>query len=319
MMANPQILRDMTLFVEVAKRKSFSQAATVLDMPVSSLSRRIAQFEASIGLRLLDRTTRKVALTAYGETYLAQATRLVEEAQRSFDELVAQAKGPSGFLRIAAPTDFWAVRHLSEIAADFARQNEHVHVHLDLHAVPVDLVQENYDLAICTEAPREASLIVRKIGILENGLFASPDYLLARRRPGHPRDLAAHEIVLLSAAERVDVEFRRGEEAVSVSVGGSLSCNSLSLARRMAIAGYGIAASSLINVERDVKSGRLEAVLPDWRMPQTDIYVATTSRLVPAKVRSFIDHAAQHLSRAFAATAKVAEASPNRPASLLAG
>ena len=187
-MANPHILRDMTLFVEVARRKSFSQAATVLDMPVSSLSRRISQFEANIGLRLLDRTTRKVALTAYGESYLAQATRLVEDAQRSFDELVAQAKGPSGFLRVAAPADFWAVRYLSEIAADFARQNEHVHVHLDLRATPVDLVQETYDLAICTEAPRETSLIVRKIGTLENGLFASPDYLSARGRPEHPRD-----------------------------------------------------------------------------------------------------------------------------------
>lgn len=300
----------MTLFVEVARRRSFSQAATALDMPVSSLSRRISQFEANIGLRLLDRTTRKVALTTYGETYLSQATRLVEDAQRSFDELIAQAKAPSGFLRIAAPPDFWAVQYLSEIAADFARQNEQVHVHLDLNAVPVDLVQENYDLAICTEAPREASLIVRKIGTLENGLFASPNYLTARRRPEHPRDLTAHEIVLLSAAEQVEMEFRRKGEMVSVRVGGSLSCNSLSLARRMAIAGYGIATTSLINVERDVKSGRLEAVLPDWRPPQTDIYVATTSRLVPAKVRSFIDHAAQQLSRAFAATARVAEISP---------
>ncbi len=304
----------MTLFVEVARRRSFSQAATVLEMPVSSLSRRISQFEANVGLRLLDRTTRKIALTAYGETYLAQAIRLVEDAQRSFDDLVAQAKGPSGFLRVAAPTDFWAVRYLSEIAADFTRQNEHVHVHLDLHAAPVDLVQEHYDLAICTEAPREASLIVRKIGTLENGLFASPDYLSARPRPEHPHDLAGHEIVLPSAAKRVEVGFQRGGEAVSVNVGGSLSCNSLSLARRMAIDGFGIAATSLINVERDVRSGRLEAVLPEWSLPQTDIYVATTSRLVPAKVRSFIDHAAQHLARTFAATARPVETSPKRPA-----
>lgn len=287
----------MTLFVEVAKRKSFSQAAAVLDMPVSSLSRRVAQFETAIGLRLLDRTTRKVALTAYGEAYLAQATRVVEDAQRSFDELVAQAKGPSGFLRVAAPADFWVIRHLSEIASDFVRRNEHVHVHLDLLGRPVDLVQENYDLAICTETPRETSLIVRKVGALENGLFASPDYLAARGRPRHPDDLGCHEVVLPSAAARAEWRFQRGEEAVSATVGGRLSCNSLGLARRMALAGHGIAQTSVINVERDLRSGRLETVLPDWRIRPTEVYIATTSRLVPAKVRGFIDHLTRHLGK----------------------
>ncbi len=296
-MANPQLLRDMTLFVEVAKRKSFSQAAAVLDMPVSSLSRRVAQFETAIGLRLLDRTTRKVALTAYGEAYLAQATRVVEDAQRSFDELVAQAKGPSGFLRVAAPADFWVIRHLSEIASDFVRRNEHVHVHLDLLGRPVDLVQENYDLAICTETPRETSLIVRKVGALENGLFASPDYLAARGRPRHPDDLGCHEVVLPTAVAQAEWRFQRGKEAVSASVGGRLSCNSLGLARRMALAGHGIAQTSLINVERDVRSGRLETVLPDWRIRPTEVYIATTSRLVPAKVRGFIDHLTRHLGK----------------------
>ncbi|KAB1077323.1 LysR family transcriptional regulator, partial [Methylobacterium soli] len=121
-MAHPQVLRDMALFVEVAKRKSFSQAAAALDMPVSSVSRRITQFEAAVGLRLLDRTTRKIALTPYGETYLAQATRLVEEAQRSFDDLIAQAKGPSGFLKVAAPSDFWVLQHLSGIVSEFSQQ-----------------------------------------------------------------------------------------------------------------------------------------------------------------------------------------------------
>jgi DNA-binding transcriptional LysR family regulator len=154
---------------------------------------------------------------------------------------------------------------------------------------------------------------VRKIGTLENGLFASPDYLSARGRPEHPRDLTDHEIVLPAAAERVEVAFQRGEDTVSVSVGGRLSCNSLSLARRIAVAGHGIASTSLINVERDVRAGRLEAVLPDWRIPQTDIYVATTSRLVPAKVRSFIDHTSRHLGKAFATACRA-----GCPASLVA-
>ncbi|GJD90129.1 HTH-type transcriptional regulator DmlR [Methylobacterium hispanicum] len=306
-MPHPQVLRDLALFVEVAKRLSFSQAAAALDMPVSSLSRRITQFEAAIGLRLLDRTTRKIALTAYGEAYLAQATQVVEEAQRSFDELVAQARGPSGLLKVAVPTDHWVVRHLSEIVSAFARQHEHIHVHLDLRASQVDLVQENYDLAIVGETPREASLIVRKISVIENGLFAAPSYLAAHGRPTHPSELSGHEVLLSTAAEAATWQFQRGGETVSATVRGRLSCNSLSFARRLAITGRGIAAVSVVNVERDLDKGRLEPVLADWAIPPTSIYAVTTSRLIPAKVRHFIDFLALHLGRTFSEVPRLAD------------
>ncbi len=306
-MPHPQVLRDIALFVEVAKRQSFSQAAAALDMPVSSLSRRITQFETAIGLRLLDRTTRKIALTAYGEAYLAQATRVVEEAQRSFDELVAQAKGPSGSLKIAVPMDYWAVRHLSEIVSAFAQQHEHVRVHLDLRASQVDLVRENYDLAIFTETPREASLIVRKVAVIETGLFAAPSYLQAHGYPAHPSDLARHEILMPTAAESTTWQLRRGTETHPVTVTGRVSCNSLSVARRLAITGRGIAAVSLINVERDLERGRLEPVLPGWSMPPTSVYIVTTSRLIPAKVRRFIDFLTQNLSALFSEVPSLAD------------
>ncbi|MFE1599199.1 LysR family transcriptional regulator [Methylobacterium sp. ID0610] len=289
----------MALFVEVAKRKSFSQAAAALDMPVSSLSRRITQFEAAVGLRLLDRTTRKLALTAYGEAYLAEATRVVEEAQRSFDELVAQARGPSGLLKVAAPTDFWAVQHLPDIVSAFTERHEHLHVHLDLRTSQIDLVREDYDLAICTELPREASLIVRKIGSIEIGLFAAPAYLLAQGRPEHPADLGEHEVLLPVPAASATWRFSRGGETVSAVVGGRFSCNSLSIARRLAITGRGIAALSVIDVERDLHRGRLEPVLTDWLVPPMDVYIVTTSRLVPTKVRHFIDFLTQRLSTVF--------------------
>lgn len=298
-MVHPQVLRDMAVFVEVAKRKSFSQAAAILDMPVSSVSRRITQFEAAVGLRLLDRTTRKIALTAYGEAYLAQATRLVEEAQRSFDELVSQAIGPSGSLRAAAPTDFWVVQHLAEIVSAFTTEHQQVRVHLDLRAGEIDLVRDNYDLAICTEMPREASLIVRKIGAIENGLFAAPAYLRSCGRPEHPHNLSEHQVLLPTAAGSTTIQLSRAGEAVSQTVGGRFSCNSLSLARRLAISGRGIAVLSLINVARDVERGRLEPLLTEWVIPPTDVYIVTTSRLVPAKARLFIDHLAQHLGTVF--------------------
>lgn len=304
-MPHPQVLRDMALFVEVAKRKSFSQAAAALGMPISSLSRRITLFESAVGLRLLDRTTRKLVLTSYGEAYLGQATRLVEEAQRTFDDMVSQAKGPSGFLKIAVPPDFWVLRHLSGVISEFSRDHEHVHIHADLRPAPVDLAGDNYDLAIAIDEPKETSLIVRKVGELENGIYASLPYLLGHGRPQHPRDLERHRIILPShGSASANWSLTRGDETVAVSVGGPVSCNSLSLARRFAVAGQGITAANLINVDRDVQNGRLERVLPEWRLPSTPVYIVTTSRLLPAKARSFIDFATKRLNAILSAAAR---------------
>lgn len=299
-MPHPQVLRDMALFVEVAKRKSFSRAAAALDMPVSSLSRRITQFEAAIGVRLLDRTTRKIALTAYGEAYLAQATRVVEEAERSFEDLVSQAKGPSGHLNVALPHHPWVVRHLSGIASDFAREHEQVHVHLDLRTRPVDLIQENYDLAVCTTVPREGSLIVRKVGSIENGLFAAPCYLHDRGRPDHPRDLGEHDLLPAAAGANAMWQLSRGAEIQTTAVDGRLSCNSPGLVQQLALAGRGIAALGLVDAALDLSQGHLERVLTDWSLPPTDVFVVTTSRLLPAKARRFIDFLMQRLGAAFA-------------------
>ncbi|MEH3147065.1 MAG: LysR family transcriptional regulator [Methylobacterium frigidaeris] len=296
-MAHPQVLRDMALFVEVAKRRSFSQAAAALDVPISSLSRRITQFEAAIGLRLLDRTTRKLVLTSYGEAYYEQATRLVEEAERTFDDLIAQAKGPSGLLRIAAPADPWVLDHVSSIVSEFCRRHEHVRAHVDLRPTMVDLAQEGYDLALAVEEPRETSLITRRIAQIENGLFAAPGYLDRAGTPNEPRDLSDHQVILLgppsaSSAWRL---MRNGDAAV-VPVAGVVSCNSLALARRFAAGGHGIALLQQAEAQADIETGRLRRVLPEWSPAPTPVYIVTTSRLLPARTRSFIDFAAKHLA-----------------------
>lgn len=288
----------MALFVEVAKRKSFSQAAVALDVPISSLSRRITQFETSIGLRLLDRTTRKLVLTPHGEAYYEQATRLVEEAQRTFDELIAQAKGPSGLLKIAAPPDPWVLHHLSAVTAEFSHRYAQVRVHLDLWPHLVDLAQEGYDLALAVGAPRETSMITRKVAELENGLFAAPDYLDRVGRPAAPSELAQHRAVVVgpSAASSAWSLERDDHDVVSVTVGNAVSSNSQGMAKRFATAGHGIALLQAIDVEPDVEAGRLERVLPEWHGLPSPVFIVTTSRLLPAKTRSFIACASRHFA-----------------------
>ncbi|AWN51676.1 LysR family transcriptional regulator [Methylobacterium sp. 17Sr1-1] len=310
-MAHPQVLRDMALFVEVAKRKSFSQAAVALDVPISSLSRRITQFETSIGLRLLDRTTRKLVLTPHGEAYYEQATRLVEEAQRTFDELIAQAKGPSGLLKIAAPPDPWVLHHLSVVAREYALRYAQVRVHLDLWPHLVDLAQDGYDLALAVGAPRETSMITRKVAQLENGLFAAPGYLDRAGRPGNPADLARHQAVMVGPPSASSASgsgasasgiwpLEREGETVSASVGRAVSSNSQAMARRLALAEHGIGLLQVIDVEQDVEAGRLERVLAEWHGPPSPIYLVTTSRLLPAKTRSFIAFASRRLAEQLA-------------------
>lgn len=293
-MPHPQVLRDMALFVEVAKRGSFSQAALVLGMPVSSLSRRITVFETAIGLRLLDRTTRRLTLTSYGEAYFAQAMRLVEEAQQAYDNIMAEAKGPSGLLKIAVPSDFWAKEHLCPIISDFANANEHVRLQIGLGHGSVDLMEERYDLALAVETPRESSLIVRKVAELANGIFAAPSYLEDWGRPLNPHDLTDHNVLV--AGQPTTWSFTRERESASVSVSGQIACNSPSLMRSLALAGHGLFAAHLGSIEPDLAGGALERVMPDWTLRPTPIYIVTTSRLLPAKTRSFIDFAAQRFA-----------------------
>ncbi|BAU90285.1 LysR family transcriptional regulator [Methylorubrum populi] len=294
-MPNAQMLRDMALFVEVAKQKSFSKAATALGMPISSLSRRISHFEQVVGLRLLDRTTRRLVLTPYGEAYLAQAGRLVDEAQQALDNLVAAAKGPSGLLKIAAPPDFWVLHHLSRIITEFSAAYEHIRVHVDLKPSAIDLVGDNYDLAVTIEEPRETSLIMRKVAEIGNGLFAAPAYLNDRGWPKDPHDLKNHSAIVSSHGMSTTWSLNRGDETVPVPVNGPLSCNSPNLARKFALAGQGIISTHRLSVERDVANGRLEQVLPEWDLPPTPVYIVTTSRLLPAKTRSFIELAMKKL------------------------
>jgi len=299
-MAHTQILRDMALFVEVGRRKSFTKAAEALGMPISSLSRRITSFEAVLGVRLIDRTTRRLELTVYGESYLAEATRIVEAATRSFDELVAQAKGPAGTLRIAVPPDAWLARRLAGVLAGFSQSHKQIRLDVDPRAGAIDLSGERYDLAIVLDAPSDASLIARKATEVEVGLYAAPSYLRGAPPLRAPFDLAAHQAVHAGSGES-ESWCLLGQTAVeTVSVSGAISCRNPELGRSLALDGVGIAAAPHSAVEEDVTAGRLKRVLPDWRLPPVPVYLVTTSRLIPARARCFIDYAARRLPTALA-------------------
>jgi DNA-binding transcriptional LysR family regulator len=280
-------LGNMHLFVEVASAGGFRAAASRLGMPNSTLSRRISDLERSIGLRLFNRTTRRVELTEAGSLYFERCRRIIQEALLAQEELSGLVTRPTGVIRASVPVDFTLV-YLSDILSDFVRLYPGISLNLDVTPRQSDLVSDPVDLTIRMGEPKEQTLIARKLGELGAALFASPDYLARAGKPATPQDLVQFNCLRVVDRPWKLIHDRSGEEA-TITVAGSFTANNVGLLRRLAIDGNGIVALTHELVDADLKAGRLARVLADWSPPKVPIYALTETRLVPAKVRVFID------------------------------
>ncbi|MEY9741123.1 DNA-binding transcriptional LysR family regulator [Bradyrhizobium japonicum] len=191
------LLNDMALFVEVAKARSFRRAAKTLDMPNSTLSRRIDLLEKEIGLRLLNRTTRKIELTEAGQIYFERCKRIVDEARLAHEQLDGMLAQPSGMLRVSLPVDF-ANTYLAPLIAAFARQYPDIDFEFDLTPRRVDLVSEPFDLAIRVGESEPSHMIARPLARMPGYLYASPRYLDINGEPHEPADLTHHQCLCMT-------------------------------------------------------------------------------------------------------------------------
>lgn len=279
-------LNDMALFVEVVKAKGFVRAAEAIGMPSSTLSRRISGLEKSIGLRLLNRTTRRVELTEAGQIYFERCKRIVEEATLAHEQLGDLVANPSGVLRVSLPVDF-ANFYLTELIAAFSADYPGIRFDLDLTPRLVDLVAEPFDVAIRMGEPEDSSLIARPLTQLRTILFASPDYLERHGTPALPQDLARHECILMPRTKAW--RLSNGSATVETAVQGRLSLNSNSMIRGLAMLGQGIALMPERIASQELTSGQLVRVLPDWQGMPISVYAITETRLLPAKTQRFIE------------------------------
>lgn len=284
-------LSDIALFVEVVNTRSFSRAAERLDLPASTLSRRIAKLETAIGSRLLNRTTRRVELTEMGSAYYARCSPLVEEARQAHADLAVLQDRVSGVLRLSCTPEF-ASLYLPEPLLAFTRRHAEVGVELDLSARYADLFSEQLDAAIRLGPTTEASLVTRRLGQLSRALYASPDYLGGKPRPQKPQDLADHVLIgLRRSASQPQWHLQRREPEVSslsVPVQARFVAGSMGMQRELVLRGAGIAALDELLVAPDVAAGRLLPVLPAWRLRPVPVYLVTVSRLMPARLRQFL-------------------------------
>lgn len=285
-----QLLRDIELFVEVVQARSFSRAAQRLGLPTSTVSRRIALMERTLGLQLLHRTTRRVEVTEAGAAYHARCAPLIEEARAAHENLQEDALQPKGTLRLACTPDF-ASWYLPDVLVRFARAHPEVDIELDLSSRRVDLHTEPVDAALRIGPLPDSALVARRVGSLRRQLFAAPGYLQALGEPEHPADLAQHAGIRLQPgsphAQWALVCERTGAPAEPVQSRSRFVAGSLSMARELALRGAGIAALDVRCAAPDVGLGRLVRVLPGWALEPVPLHLVCASRLMPARVRAF--------------------------------
>jgi DNA-binding transcriptional LysR family regulator len=292
-------LNHVTAFVRVVHDGSFTAAARALGLPKSSVSRSIAQLEQDLGVRLLHRTTRKLHLTDAGTAFHNRVSRAladIDEASSAAGDLQRELRGP---VRITAPVDLgvWAV---AAIVARFVRRHRSVNVEVRLSARVVDLVAEGFDLAVRAGTLRDQSLIARRVGELELGLYASSRYLARRGAPRTIGDLAEHDCVLLrtdAGTVAWKLTSSSGEEQL-VEPHGSIAADDISFLKKAVLAGGGIALLPQFVGAREELSGKLVRVLPDWRLAGSALHVVYPSaRYVPQRVVVFRDYLVQELGK----------------------
>lgn len=286
-------LNDIVLFAQVARGGGISRAGEALDMPKATVSRRLAQFEQRLGVRLFEKSTRRMVLTEAGHAYLARCLPLLEELQAVRDFGSQLPERPSGHLRVSAPPDL-CEHLLSDALASFCATYPEVVLELDLNARRVDLIAERVDVAIRAGSMADSSLVSRKLADMTRSLYGSPAYFQGTAMPQAPDALAQHRFVLLRGAQRVLDTETLSEGRRSLRLTWSTACvqvNSVVMQRAFVMAGLGLAALPDLMCESAMAAGQLVKVLPTWRLTPEAINVVTPShRFVPRKTQVFIEH-----------------------------
>jgi len=283
---------DLLLFARVVEEGSFSRAGERLQIPKSTVSRRLAVLERSLGERLLLRTTRKLTVTDFGHSVLEHAQHVATEVEAASSLAQHRQAEPSGRLRVSMPNDF-ANDVMSPLLAAFLARHPAITLELDLSPRRVDLIGENFDLAIrIGELIDDSSLTARRLASFPAGLYAAPVYIARRGMPQHPSELMQHDALHLQPGrgEPKRWAMTRGDESWSGLPSARAAGNSPELLIRLARQGVGIALVTEHFAEPFERNGELVAVLPDWTMPAPPVWaVFPGRRLMPARTRVFLD------------------------------
>ena len=298
-MARSIDVNDMLIFAQVAASGGFTAAARVLDMPKSTVSRRVSELEAALGVRLLQRTTRTLSLTDVGAIYADRCRELGIEIEEANEVVTSAGVTPRGRLRVTAPIEIGR-RYIAPCLAEFARRYEAVEVELDLSDIARDLVGEGWDLAIRVGELADSSLIARKLGPTQQFLCAAPDYLEGREPLAHPRDLGGYDTLVMTAGIGGFIwRFEGPDRPVEIVVEPRIEANDFEAVSRMAVAGLGVARLPSWVAREHLRSGALVPLLTDYPPVDLGVYVVYPSRRhLSAKLQRFLELLGERLTPA---------------------
>jgi DNA-binding transcriptional LysR family regulator len=282
----------LAMFAKVAEERSFAAAARAMGVSVATVSRAVTRLEERLGGRLFNRTSRRLALTDYGQRLAERASRIYAEAEQVEAFARETSSKPRGLVKLSAPLSFGA-RWVAPILPAFFRQYPDVAIDLHLTDAHTDLIGDGFDAALRIAAMEDSSLVARLIAPVRRFLVASPSYLARYGRPQHPRDLGAHPC--LSYANRAKRDLWRfthrnsGEECL-IAPTGPLRGTSAEALLPTVLEGLAITELPEFIATQYFRAKQLEPLLSDWRMPEGGLYFVTpTARTRPAKISVLAD------------------------------
>ncbi|MBN1207444.1 MAG: LysR family transcriptional regulator [Myxococcaceae bacterium] len=290
-------LNDIRVFARVVDLRSISAAARKLGMPKSTVSRNVARLEQALGARLIQRSSRGLGLTDTGAVFHHHCLRILEDVEAAEAAVGQLRETPRGLLRVSVPFTFGQA-FLGPILPELLQRYPELRVGIDLTSRRVDIIEEEFDLAIRIGRLSDSALISRRLGETRLVLCGSPAFLRRQGTPRSPQELASHEVVdlqLSGGRHTWRLIGPAGEEA-SVTVTPRLSVNDPSMMYRAVLGGVGIAWVPEFLCAEDLRAGRLRQLLPEWSMPSAEIHVVFPSqRSLSPKVRAFIDFLVEKL------------------------
>ncbi|WP_249937034.1 LysR family transcriptional regulator [Roseateles sp. DAIF2] len=282
---------DLAFFALLVRQGSLAAAAQELGLTPPAVSKRLAALEKRLGVRLLQRTTRRLSLTPEGELYLVDGAQVLQELERLERRVAGSRATPAGLLRVNATLGFGR-RQLAPALSAFACTYPEVEVQLHLSDKPAHLVEQGFDLLLRFGEPPDARLSARRLAENRRLLCAAPAYLQAAGQPRTPRELARHRCLFIRESDETygTWQLRQGARQETVKVRGPLSSNDGESVLAWGLDGQGILLRSVWDVAPLLRAGRLLPVLPDWSLPPADIYAVFAPRSqISAKTRALLD------------------------------
>ncbi|WP_345816306.1 LysR family transcriptional regulator [Paraburkholderia sp. PREW-6R] len=290
-------LDDMRIFVATVDARNFTAAAHRLALSKQFVSRRVMALEETLGVQLLIRNTRKLAVTDLGQEFYERAKRILGEVEDAEQAMSVRRAGLRGLLRVSAPMSF-GMTHLSPLVASFLREHGDVRFDMELSDRTVDVIGEGFDMAIRIGTLPDSTLIAQKLVDIRMVACCSPGYLRRRGTPKAPADLARHACLLYGHGGAVSWEFVVDGVVKNVEVNGPLRANNGELIRDAAVAGLGIVRLPDFIVENALKAGQLVPVLEAFLPPAVSVYaVYPQHRQTSLTIRAFVEFLREQLPK----------------------